>query len=232
LKKLLEINKRTGIDTRSAISTYEDGFGAQSTPPTIDEMDEFFREHGVDLATQACRKALREWGGRLGEITHTVGVTCTNQGNPGYDLLVCRALQLHPGVDRTLLHGVGCAGGLAIMRAAAQLAAGATARGKPARILAFACELCTINVRCELAAAEKSFPRDVSVAGALFSDGAAAFVLCNSLGLGEKTEPLFSVVDWSVSTLPDTVEHMSFYTGPYGMSNSEQVVGGADKRLV
>lgn len=115
-----------------------------------------------------------------------------------------------------LLHGVGCAGGLAIMRAAAQIALGATARGRPARILAFACELCTPNVRCELAAAERSTGEDIGIAGALFSDGAAAFVLCNSIGLGEETQPLFQLLEWESATLPDTAEHMSFYADPYG----------------
>lgn len=214
LKKLLEINRNTGIQTRSSVRTYEHGFGAQSEPPTITELDQFFRQTGVDLTAQACRKALRQWGGDKGDITHTIGVTCTNQGNPGYDLLVNQALGLGS-VDRMLLHGVGCAGGLAIMRAAAQIALGATARGKPARILAFACELCTPNVRCDLAAAEKSAAEDVGIAGALFSDAAAAFVLCNSIGLGE-TEPVFQLLEWANATLPDTAEHMAFYADPHG----------------
>ncbi|KXT03878.1 hypothetical protein AC578_8919 [Pseudocercospora eumusae] len=216
LKKLLEINKNTGIQTRAAVRTYEHGFGAQSEPPSIIELDEFYRQAGVDLTAQACRKALREWGGKKNDITHTIGVTCTTQGNPGYDLFVNRALGLDEKVDRMLLHGVGCAGGLAIMRAAAQIAAGATARGKPARILCFACELCTPNVRCDLAAAEKSSAADVGIAGALFADGAAAFVLCNSLGLADDTEPLFQLLDWGNALIPGTAEHMGFYAGPQG----------------
>jgi type III polyketide synthase len=216
LKKLLQINRRTGIESRACVRTYEHGFGAQSDPPGIIELDIFFRTVGVDLAVQACKKALREWGGRRDEITHTIGVTCTNQGNPGYDLLVRRKLGLSFEVDRMLLHGVGCAGGLAIMRAAAQIASGATARGRPARILAFACELCSPNVRCELAAAEKSTSRDVGIGGAIFSDGAAAFVLCNSLGLGEATKPVFELLEWGTGTLPGTEHHMSFVTDPFG----------------
>ncbi|KAF2113890.1 chalcone synthase B [Lophiotrema nucula] len=216
LKKLLEINKNTGIEARSSIRTYEHGFGAQSEPPSIVEIDKFFRQFGVDLTAQACKKALREWGGERSSITHTIGVTCTTQGNPGYDLLVRRKLGLRPDVDRMLLHGVGCAGGLAIMRAAAQIASGATARRRPARILCFACELCTPNARCDLADAEMAAAEDVSIAGALFSDGAAAFVLCNSIGLEEETEPLFELMEWGTGTLPGTEEHMGFITGPIG----------------
>lgn len=166
---------------------------------------------------QACKKALREWAGEYSDITHTIGVTCTNQGNPGYDLLVNQKLGLETTVDRTLLHGVGCAGGLAIMRAAAQIACGATMRGRPARILAFACELCTPNVRCDLEEAVKcSDPAAVSIAGALFSDGAAAFVLCNEYGISDDTQPIFQLLDWGNATLPDTAQHMGFYADPKG----------------
>lgn len=200
--------------------TYEHGFGAHSEPPSLVDLDRFFRKVGVDLTTQACEKALREWGGNKENITHTIGVTCTNQGNPGYDLLVNRALGLDRGVDRMLLHGVGCAGGLALMRAAAQIAHGATALGRPARVLAFACELCTPNVRHELAAAEKNSPEDVGIAAALFSDGAAAFVLCNSLGLEEDATPVFQLVDWGNALIPDTTEHMGFYPESYGWSTT------------
>ena len=217
MKKLLKINKHTGIQTRSAVSAYEHGFGTQSKPPDIAELDQFFSRVGVDLTLKACRKALREWGGDKNDITHTIGVTCTNQGNPGYDLLVNQGLGLNSSVDRMLLHGVGCAGGLAIMRAAAQIALGATARRRPARILAFACEVCTINLRCCLAAAEMSSARDVGIEGALFSDGAAAFVLCNSIGLGGKTKPIFQLLDWGSATVPGTNEHMSFYVEPNGI---------------
>lgn len=178
-------------------------------------MDAFFRDAGVTLAAQACEKALGEAGLHAQDITHTVAVTCTNQGNPGYDLLVHRKLGLRADVDRMLLHGVGCAGGLAIMRAAAQVCLAATASGRPARVLAFACELCTPLVRCELAVAEKSSAKTVGIAGALFSDAAAAFVLCNGVGLGD-CRPLFRLGSFGSALLPDSIEHMTSYIDPLG----------------
>lgn len=163
-------------------------------------------------------KALQEWAGNTDEITHTVAVTCTNQGNPGYDLLVHHELGLSPNVSRTLLHGVGCAGGLAILRTAAQLCDAATARGKPARILGFACELCTPVARQELVNVAEMPARDVGPAGVLFSDGAAAFVLCNTLGLRVETQPLFELVEFDTALIPDTIGHMSMYTVAGGKS--------------
>ncbi|KAJ6052581.1 uncharacterized protein N7446_007221 [Penicillium canescens] len=191
VKKLLQINRSTGIETRSAIHSYEDGFATQEERPSVRDLDQFFRQAGVDLAVQACQKALQEAHITPEQITHTVGVTCTNHGSPGYDLLVVRQLGLSPQVDRMLLHGVGCAGGLSIMRAAAQIASGASLRRKSARILAFACEL----------------------SGALFSDAAAAFILCNEYAMAkdENVTPVFELVEWGTSFIPDTIENLSFY---------------------
>lgn len=94
---------------------YSDNHGAGSVPSSTAEMNYLFHN-----------KAIEERTGNSGDITHTVAVTCTNQGNPGFDVLVNERLGLSTSVERILLHGVGCAGGLAIMRTAAQLACGAT----------------------------------------------------------------------------------------------------------
>ena len=213
--KLLAINRKTGIQTRAAVSDYNQDFTTNSNPPTIVDLDENFRSIGVDLATRACEKALHDAGLVPEDITHTVAVTCTNQGSPGYNLLVHEKLGLRPDVDHTLLHGVGCAGGLSIMRVAAQLALASTARGRPARVLAFACELCTPNVWSELAAAEKSSAEDVCVAGALFSDGAAAFVLTNDIGKGRR-KAKFQLLAFDNAVLPRTMSHMSYFVQDSG----------------
>lgn len=215
LQKLLAINRNTGIHTRASAVDTKQGLIAQPKPPNIVDLDIHFREVGVRLAVQACEKALQEAGIEPEDITHTVAVTCTNQGNPGYDLLVNQKMGLSANVDRSLLHGVGCAGGLSIMRAAAQMALAATARGRPARVLAFACELCTPNARSELAAAEKSLPEDVCVAAALFSDAAAAFVLVNELGRGH-CKAQFELLAFDSAVMPDTLQHMSFLAVPPG----------------
>lgn len=191
------------------------GFATGPEPPTITDLDQHFRSIGVDLAAQACSKALDDAGISASEITHSVAVTCTSQGNPGYNLLVHEKLGLRADVDHTLLHGVGCAGGLSIMRVAAQMALASTARGQPARVLAFACELCTPLVRNELAAAESSKAEDVSVAATLFSDAAAAFVLTNEMGKG-RSEARFELCAFGNEVLPGTMGCMSFMVDAFG----------------
>ncbi|KAJ5126307.1 Thiolase-like subgroup [Penicillium atrosanguineum] len=83
IKKLLQLNRSTGIETRSAIQPYETEFATQPDAPAISEIDQFFRQAGVDLTVQACKKALEEAQVAPRQITHTIGVTCTNSGNPG-----------------------------------------------------------------------------------------------------------------------------------------------------
>ncbi|KAL1856404.1 hypothetical protein Daus18300_010776 [Diaporthe australafricana] len=219
LKKLLQINKTAGIDTRASVIDYGHDFTENPSPRSISELDNVFRTAGVDITVQACHKALTEWGGSYKDITHTVAVTCTNQGTPGYDLLVSRRLGIETIAQRSLLHGVGCAGGLAILRTAADIACGAAARGEPARVLAFACELCTPILGHELTEAEACGDlNQLSVAAALFGDGAAAFVLCNEYGMPDDRGEggLFRLWEWGNATIPDTMQHMSFYVEPRG----------------
>jgi type III polyketide synthase len=155
---------------------------------------------------------------RLGpiDITHTVAVTCTDQSNPGYDHFVCQELGLQPSVQRILLHGVGCAGGLSALRTAAEIAAAALQRGRPARVLVMACELCSLFLRAELQAALQD--GQLHVGPALFSDGAAALVVCNGLALREKQIPVFELKEWGSMVVPDTSEYMSYDSEKNGMS--------------
>nr|OQO24407.1 hypothetical protein B0A51_08626 [Rachicladosporium sp. CCFEE 5018] len=217
LQQLLNVvSPKTGIETRAGVCNHgTHAFGTNKDPPTIAELDKFFRIEGVKLAVEACKAALSESGIAVDQITHTVAVTCTNQGSPGYDLLVHQQLGLSPGVNRTLLHGVGCAGGLSVIRAASQVVLAATARGKPAHVLGFACELSTPLLRRELADAAKSPARDVSIASALFSDGAAAFLMTNDRGLGA-SKPLFEVLACESALIPGTLGHMGCYADSQG----------------
>lgn len=213
----MEISRNTGIETRSTIRSFESGLGSnRSAPPDVATQDALFRKAGVDLTVQACKKAIKEWGGVLMNITHTIGVTCTNTGNPGYDLLVAQKLRLRKDLDRTLIHGVGCAGGLAALRAAAQLAGGATIRKRPARILVYACELCSLYARSDLDLSAKSSGDETIITPALFSDGAAAFVLCNDLAPEVEEKRIYQLIDWANACIPNTQQEMSFLMGPNG----------------
>lgn len=228
----------SGIETRASTLSLDSGFCCQQQVPSISDIDLNFRKAGVDLTAQACRKALRESRADLdldeaaAGITHTVSCQGGVQTFPGYDFHVARQLGLGHEVEQILLQGVGCAGSMSILRVAAEIALGAEALGKPARILCFACELNVPYSRHFYAVAEAATDEEnMDIAGSLFSDGAAAFVLCNKYGLDQDDDgddddedsgsvPLFRVVDWERAVAAGTVQYMGASITPTGYTST------------
>jgi type III polyketide synthase len=213
---LLHVNQNTKIASRPTVFDHSTWSKDDATPPNIDELSQIFRTSGVDLTVKACNKALREAQLSASDITHVVAVTCTDQGSPGYDLFVSQQLHLPDGVQRTLLHGVGCAGGLSALREAANLAAATSSRSRPARILVFATELCSLFLRAEIQAACID-DKNLHIAPALFSDASAAIVVCNGLAMTDEQKPIFELQEWGSALIPGTEDHMSYSVSPSGM---------------
>ncbi|EKM59431.1 uncharacterized protein PHACADRAFT_249916 [Phanerochaete carnosa HHB-10118-sp] len=215
IEKLLVFNESTGIDTRHTISELIDPISVNSTEaPTIDQLSEYFLKEGVKIAAAASSKAIEEWGGDVSEITHVIAVTCTNSANPGYDYYVARELGLKSTVERTLLHGVGCAGGLAALRNAANIALGATFLNRPARILIVACELTSLLIRSELDLMQKT--GNFRIGAAIFSDCASAAVLSNGIGESPDAKPVYDLLGWDHLTVPETSGDIGFDIHPHG----------------
>ena len=217
LDKVLMINEFTGIETRSAIGNIDHPIANQPQPPNIAELCEVFLDHGVKLSVDACRKALDQWGGDWSEITHVVSTTCTNSANPGFDHYVVKQLGLNARIEKVLLHGVGCSGGLAALRTAANIALGSTFRRKPARLLVLACEISSVLVRSELESIDKD--QQVRIGVTLFSDCASAVVLGNGLSNrchGYHEEPLLELLGWDHRIIGDTEKDLGFDVDPLG----------------
>ncbi|KAJ4372667.1 hypothetical protein N0V86_008030 [Didymella sp. IMI 355093] len=215
-QKLLHVNRNTKISSRPSIFDYSSWTKDDAAPPNIDQLSQIFRTTGVNLTVSACNQALKEAQLSASDITHVVAVTCTDQGSPGYDLFVGQKLQLLESVQRTLLHGVGCAGGLSALREAANLAEATSSRGRPARVLVFATELCSLFLRAELQIACKD-NKNLHIAPALFSDASAALVVCNGLAMKDEQKPIFELQEWGSALIPDTEDHMSYSVSPSGM---------------
>jgi type III polyketide synthase len=217
MKKVLSINRYTGIDQRSSIGTPDHPLVNQPNPPTITDIHNTFMSDGVPLAVSAARKALAEAHVDPSQVTHMVSTTCTNSANPGYDHFVARELNLSPNTEKVLLHGVGCSGGLAALRTAANLCLGHTARRKPARILVVALEISTTLVRSELESIHAL--QETRIGVALFSDCAGALLLSNSLPFPNTrppTPPIYTLLGWQHHTLPQTEPDLGFDVDPQG----------------
>ncbi len=212
MKKVLSINRYTGIDQRSSIGTPDHPLVNQPEAPTITEIHNIFMTDGVPLAVSAARKAMQEAQVAPSQITHMVSTTCTNSANPGYDHFVARELGLAANLEKTLLHGVGCSGGLATLRTAANLCLGHAMRGLPARILCVALEVSTTMVRSELDSINEL--QETRIGVALFSDCASAVVLSN--GIGEQPQPVYELLGWQHHVVPETEEDLGFDVDPMG----------------
>lgn len=213
MRKVLAINESTGIDIRSAVVTADTPLINKDKPPTVSEIHDAFVSEGVPLAIAAAQKALQEARLDPSDITHVVSTTCTDSSNPGFDHLVISALGIRDRVEKVLLHGVGCSGGLAVLRTAANLALGHTARRKPARILCIALEVCTTLVRSELDWINDR--QEMRIGATLFSDCGSALILSNDIG--PQTTPIYDLRGWDHRTIPETSDHLRFDVDPIGM---------------
>jgi len=213
MRKVLGINQMTGIEKRSSIGTADHPLVNQPTAPSIAQLHDVFMSDGVPLAVEAARKALAEANLRPEDITHVVATTCTDSANPGFDHYVAKELGLPQSVEKVLLHGIGCSGGLAVLRTAANLALGHTFRQKPARILCVALEVSTTLARSELDSIHEL--QQTRIGACLFSDCASVSILSNGLG-DIDCEPIYTLLGWQHETLPDSQDDLGFQVDPLG----------------
>ena len=213
MKKVLGINQFTGIETRSSVGTSDHPLVNQPQAPTIAQLHETFMSDGVPLAVDAAKKAISEARIDISQITHIVSTTCTDSANPGFDHFVAKELGITHQVEKVLMHGIGCSGGLATLRTAANLALGHTFRRKPARILCVALEVSTTLARSELDSINEL--QETRVGACLFSDCASAVVLSNGIG-GQMEEPIYQLLGWDHKIIPDTEADLGFDVHPAG----------------
>ncbi|MDD5564887.1 MAG: 3-oxoacyl-[acyl-carrier-protein] synthase III C-terminal domain-containing protein [Thermoanaerobaculaceae bacterium] len=121
----------------------------------------------VNLGETAVREALRRAGLAPADVGHLFFVSTTGIATPSIDARLVNRLGLAPGVRRSPLFGLGCAGGAAgVARAADYL------RAWPEQVaVVLAVELCSLTLQRE----DVSIPNIIS--SGLFGDGAAAVVL-------------------------------------------------------
>lgn len=211
---MLSINRFTGIDTRAAIGDVDHPLVNQPNAPSITELNEYFRLEGVRLSVNACKKAMKEWGGNVDEITHVVSTTCTNSANPGFDHFVIKQLGIRSNVEKVLLHGIGCSGGLAAIRTASNLALGFSFRKRAAKVLVIACEISSLLVRSELDSIHNN--QEVRIGVCLFSDCASSVVISNGIEDLHSSNSIYDICGWRHEILEDTENDLGFDVDPLG----------------
>lgn len=151
MEKVFSINEKTGIDSRRGALGVDHPIMGDPEAPTVGQLGPALHRGRKPDSGFGCSQSC----GRMGRPTlrYHASRRCIVDSftSPGYEYFVAKELGLHPEVERTFSHGVGCTGGLAGLRTAANYACAATFLNKPARVLIVACEMGTLCARDELA---------------------------------------------------------------------------------
>jgi len=137
-----------------------------------------FIETGLELLERAARRALDEAGLTPQDLDGLILVTSTGLSTPSLDARLANRLRLRPDIVRLPVWGLGCAGGVAGLARAADLA---TARPR-GRFLVLALELCS------LAFLRTKIEKKAIVAASLFGDGCAA-ILVEGDAIADERDP-------------------------------------------
>ncbi|MCX5795977.1 MAG: type III polyketide synthase [Elusimicrobia bacterium] len=188
-------------DSPEDFEFYPPNWALEPFPTTAARM-KVYEKWSVDLAEQACRKALRESGAQPAEVTHLVFTTCTGLFAPGPDILLIGRLGLEPRVHRAVLGFMGCYAGFTGMRMAGQILG-----AEPEAVVLQVCvELCSLHFQ------KRALP-DFIVANSLFADGAAAAVYARP---GRFQKGLADLAATHSRVEKDSLEHMSWRIGSSG----------------
>ncbi|XP_006854881.2 type III polyketide synthase B [Amborella trichopoda] len=161
--------------------------------PTISQRLSISNEAVTEMAIEASKACIKNWGRPVSDITHLVYVSSSEARLPGGDIYLARGIGLNPEANRVMLYFMGCSGGVAGLRVAKDIAE----NNPGSRVLLATTETTIIGFKPPSA----SRPYDL-VGAALFGDGAGAMILGTNPIEGEK--PLFELHTAIQHFLPGT----------------------------
>jgi alkylresorcinol/alkylpyrone synthase len=164
---------------------------------TLAEKNHLYIEAVSNLCEQAARSAMRKAGLKPGDIDYIVFVNTTGIATPSIDARLINLLGLRTNIRRTPIWGLGCAGGAAALSHACHYL-----KGHPEEIALIVCaEFCSLTFLAD------DYSVSNLVATALFSDGAAAVIMC---GADRDTGAGVSVLATNSRFYPDSLEVMGW----------------------
>ncbi len=174
LDRLMPVFANAGIETRYSCVPLE----WYDRPHGWTERNELYLDHAVRLLERATRSCLSTAALTPAQINAVVTVSTTGIATPSLDARLLNRLGLRSDVIRLPVFGLGCAGGVAGLARAADLA-----RARPgANVLVLVVELCALCFR------RGDSSKSNVVATALFGDGAAAAIM-STAGDGPRVGP-------------------------------------------
>ncbi|MCW2276682.1 type III polyketide synthase [Heliophilum fasciatum] len=138
-------------------------------PHDVVEKNRLYEEHAVALAATAIETCLAQAGVAVQDVDTLLCVSSTGIATPTIDIHIANKLGMSPHLHRLPLWGLGCAGGVAGIARAAEMA-----RAYPGRyVLLVTVELCGLTFIWD----DRS--KSNLIATSLFSDGAAAVLIAH-----------------------------------------------------
>jgi alkylresorcinol/alkylpyrone synthase len=166
---------------------------------TFSERNSIFRENAVELASEAIEECLGKVNADYSDIDNIIFISSTGISAPTIDAELFNKLKLNSHIKRNPVWGLGCAGGAAGISRALEFT-----RAYPSKnALVAAVELCSLTFQ------KDDLSKSNIIAASLFSDGAAAALVCgseNKLAVHEGIK----LID-SLSTIyPDSLDVMGW----------------------
>ncbi|XVE67101.1 hypothetical protein DITRI_Ditri08aG0133200 [Diplodiscus trichospermus] len=162
--------------------------------PTVKQRLDICNDAVTEMATEASRACIKQWGRPISDITHLVYVSSSEARLPGGDLYLAKGLGLNPDTQRVMLYFMGCSGGVAGLRVAKDIAE----NNPGSRVLLATSETTIIGFKPPSA----NRPYDL-VGAALFGDGAGAMIIGTDPVLSIE-RPLFELHSAIQNFLPNT----------------------------
>ncbi|KAE9616416.1 putative polyketide synthase, type III, thiolase [Lupinus albus] len=197
-QKLSRLCKTTTVKTRYVVMSEEilkkyPELAVEGIP-TVTQRLEICNKAVTQMAIEASKACIKNWGGSLSDITHLVYVSSSEARLPGGDIYLATGLGMNPKTQRTMLYFVGCSGGVAGLRVAKDIAE----NNPGSRVLLTTSETTIIGFK------PPSADRPYDLVGvALFGDGAGAMIIGTD-PIVETEKPLFELHTAVQEFLPDT----------------------------
>lgn len=170
--------------------------------PSIDERIQVYKEKVITLATDAVDKIFNETGLKPSQVTHLITVSCTGLMAPGIEFRLAEHYGLQH-AEKIGLNFLGCYAALKALKTAHYIA-----QAEPnACVLIICVELCSLHF----------YPSEIDediISNLLFSDGAAAAIVCGDSSPFIKDKVVLRTEAIGSSYIPDTFGLMTWNVSP------------------
>lgn len=201
-------NKYSVLSDFSNIETNEKEFYGNEqniylNPGIVERMDKF-EKPALTLGCTTANKCIEQSGLKNSDITHIIAVTCTGISAPGLEIQLSIALELSPDITRYAVNFMGCYAAFHAIKLADMIC-----KTEPdSKVLIVCVELCSLHFR-------NITDNDNLRATALFSDGAAALLIC-----GDKVSESFpyriQFMDFATQLIAEGKQDMTWNLGAHG----------------